>query len=107
MSVDEKITNIEDPYEHKVAEFLIKVGFSFIASRSEFKKSDAEIAREIDLLFTFQNCLFIIEVSTVKTGRNKKIISFFSTWSRQKNLERLKEKHPSVPNDLMRMFFDL
>ena len=71
MSVEEKITNIVDPYEHKVAEFLTKIGFSFMSSRSEFKKSDAEIAREIDLLFTFQNCLFIIEVSTVKTGRNK------------------------------------
>jgi len=107
MSDEEKIIDVGYRYERKVAEFLDKIGFSLISSRSEFKKSEAETAREIDLLFTFQNCTFIIEVSTVKTGRNKKIISFFSTWSRQKNLERLKEKHPSVPNNLMRVFFDL
>lgn len=107
MSDEEKIIDVGYMYERKVAEFLDKIGFSLISSRSEFKKSEAETAREIDLLFTFQNCTFIIEVSTVKTGRNKKIISFFSTWSRQKNLERLKEKHPSVPNNLMRVFFDL
>lgn len=107
MSDEEKIIDVGYTYEQKVAEFLTRIGFVLISSRSEFKKSEAETAREIDLLFTFQNCTFIIEVSTVKSGRNKKIISFFSTWSRPKNLERLKEKHPSVPNNLMRIFFDL
>ena len=101
------IRNIKDENERKVAEFLTRIGFSFVASRLEFKKSDAEPSREIDLLFTFQNCLFIVEVSTVKTGRNEKIISFFCRWSRQKNLTRLKEKHFSIPSNLIRMFFDL
>jgi len=107
MSDEENIIDVGYTYEHKVAEFLTRIGFSLISSRSEFRKSDAEMAREIDLLFTFQNCTFIIEVSTLKSKRNKKIISFFSTWSRQKNLERLKEKHPLVPNNLIRLFFDL
>ena len=107
MSDKENIIDVGYTYERKVAEFLTRIGFSLISSRSEFRKSDAEMAREIDLLFTFQNCTFIIEVSTLRSKRNKKIISFFSTWSRQKNLERLKEKHPSVPNNLIRIFFDL
>lgn len=106
-NLNTELQNIVDANELKVAKFLTRIGFSFLASRLEFKKSDAELSREIDLLFTFQNCLFIIEVSTVKTGRNKKIISFFSTWSRQKNLERLKEKHLSIPSRLIRIFFDL
>ena len=102
-----ELPTIIDEHEHKVANFLVKIGFSFVASRSQFNKSEAEVAREIDLLFTYQNCLFIIEVSTVKTGRNFKIITFMYRWSKRKNFERLKEKHPTVPNNVMRIFFDL
>jgi len=98
---------IPDIYEVKVAKFLDRIGFTFVASRSQFNKSEAEVAREIDLLFTFQNCLFIIEVSTVKTGRNFKIIVFLYRWSKQKNFQRLKKKHSAVPNNVMRIFFDL
>jgi len=100
-----ELPTIIDENERKVADFLAKIGFSFVASRSEFNKSKAEKAREIDLLFTFQNCSFIIEVSTVKEGRNSKIITFLSRWNRQKNFERLKQKHPTVPNNVIRIFF--
>ena len=100
-------STIEDEYERKVAVFLDKIGFSFVASRSEFDKSKAEKAREIDLLFTYQKCSFIIEVSTVKEGRNFKIITFLYRWTKRKNLERLKKKHPTIPNHVMRIFFDL
>jgi len=103
-----ELPTIIDEYERKVAEFLEKIGFTFVASRSQFNKSEAEIAREIDLLFTYQNCLFIIEVSHLgKANRNKKIIAFMSKWGRPKNLQRLKEKHPTVLNNVMRIFFDL
>jgi len=102
-----ELPTIIDENERKVADFLAKIGFSFVASRSQFNKSEAEVAREIDLLFTFQNCLFIIEVSTVKTGRNFKILAFMYRWNKQKNFERLKQKHPTVPNNVMRIFFDL
>ena len=30
-----------------------------------------------------------------------------SKWGRPKNLQRLKEKHPTVPNNVLRVFFDL
>jgi len=103
-----ELLTIEDEYERKVAEFLVKIGFSFVASGSKFNKSEAEVAREIDLLFTYQDCLFIIEVSKLgKANRNKKIIAFLSKMSRPKNLQRLKEKHPTVPNNVMRICFDL
>ena len=98
---------ITDVYEHKVAVFLDKIGFSFVSSRSQFNKSEAEVAREIDLLFTYKKCSFIIEVSTVRQGRNFKIITFLYRWSRRKNLERLKKKYPTIPNHIMRIFFDL
>ena len=101
------LPTIPDEYERKVAEFLDKIGFTFLASRLEFRKSEAEMAREIDLLFTYQNCLFIIEVSTLGPNRNMKIITFMYRWIRRKNLERLKEKCPSIPTNLMRIFFDL
>jgi len=101
------MTTFLDDNERKVADFLNKIGFSLQDSHSEFKKSEAETAVEIDLLFTYQNCLFIIEVSTVKTNRNKKIIAFMYSWSKRKNLERLKEKYPAIPNKVMRIFFDL
>ena len=39
--------------------------------------------------------------------RNPKIITFLHKWSKQKNIERLKQKHPTVPNNVMRVFFDL
>jgi len=102
-----EISDIKDKYERKVAEFLDKIGFYFVESRSEFNKSEAEKAREIDLLFTYKKCTFIIEVSTVKTGRNFKIMAFMYRWNRKKNLERLKKKHPTIPNRVMRIFFDL
>lgn len=98
---------IKDEHERKVAIFLDKIGFDFVSSRSQFNKSEAEVAREIDLLFTFKKCSFIIEVSTVREGRNFKIITFLYRWSKRKNLERLKKKHPTLPNHIMRVFFDL
>lgn len=101
------LSTIEDEYERKVAVFLEKIGFSFVDLRSEFDKSKAEKAREIDLLFTFQKCSFIIEVSTVKEGRNPKIITFLYRWNKRKNLERLQKKYPNLPNHVMRIFFDL
>jgi hypothetical protein len=100
-------STIEDEHERKVAIFLDKIGFDFVDSRLQFNKSEAEVAREIDLLFTFKKCSFIIEVSTVGEGRNSKIITFLYRWSRRKNLERLKKKCPTLPNHVMRIFFDL
>lgn len=102
-----ELQKIVDQNERKVAEFLHQIGFSFVSSRSTFRKSDAEIAREIDLLFTFQDCTFIIEVSTQNSGRTAKIIAFFYKWEKQRNLQRLKEKHPTIPNNILRIFFDL
>ena len=78
-------STIEDEYERKVAIFLDKIGFDFVYSRSQFNKSEAEVAREIDLLFTYQKCSFIIEVSTLQKGRNFKIITFLYRWSKRKN----------------------
>jgi len=100
-------STIEDEYERKVAVFLDKIRFSFVDFRIQFDKSKAEVAREIDLLFTYKKCSFIIEVSTVKEGRNFKIITFLYRWSKRKNLERLEKKHPTLPNNIMRVFFDL
>ena len=37
-------STITDEHERKVAVFLDKIGFSFVASRSQFNKSEAEIA---------------------------------------------------------------
>ena len=102
-----ELSTIEDEHERKVAIFLDKIGFSFVDLRIQFNKSEAEVAREIDLLFTYKKCLFIIEVSTVKEGRNSKIITFLYRWSKRKNLERLKKKYPTIPNHVMRVFFDL
>ncbi|MGI0057758.1 MAG: hypothetical protein ACREAK_10365 [Nitrosarchaeum sp.] len=103
MELPKKLTE----YDRKVSDFLTKIGFSSLDSGLEFKKSKAEIAREIDLLFTYQNCLFIIEVSTVQSGRNYKILAFMYRWSKRRNLERIREKHPEIPNNVMRIFFDL
>jgi hypothetical protein len=102
-----ELSEIIDEHERKVAIFLDKIGFDFVYSRSQFNKSKAEVSREIDLLFTFKNCSFIIEVSTVREGRNFKIITFLYRWSKRKNLERLKKKHLTLPNHIMRVFFDL
>ena len=100
-------STIENEHERKVAIFLDKIGFSFVDLRIQFNKSEAEVAREIDLLFTYQKCSFIIEVSVVQEGRNSKIITFLYRWSKRKNLERLKKKYPTIPNHIMRIFFDL
>ena len=103
MELPKKLTE----YDRKVSDFLTKIGFSYLDSGLEFKKSEAEMAREIDLLFTYQNCLFIIEVSTVQSGRNYKILAFLYRWNRRRNLERIREEHPEIPNNVMRIFFDL
>ena len=87
-----QISKITDEHERKVAVFLDKIGFNFVDSRLQFNKSEAEVAREIDLLFTYQKCSFIIEVSTVGEGRNSKIITFLYRWSRKKKFRTTKEK---------------
>jgi len=88
-SIQERIDKIKDPYEKDIAQLLFNLGFEFIDCNVEIKNESSEIIGEIDLVFSFENHLFLIEVTSKSRRDSADADHWFSRWSNDKNLNRL------------------
>ena len=91
--------------EEKVIGFLKNLGFTEIDSNPIIKDGKDEIG-EIDSLFEYKDCLFIIEVSTKKRLDNQKKNFFFSKWSDGYNLRILRKEYNLSKKKTFRVYFD-
>ena len=105
--VQEKIKKIKNDAERDIAELLFNMGFTFIDSNSIILNSSNQRVGEIDLLFSFEDYLFIIEVSTDKSSGNTKKITWFTKWSDRSNQTLLRNHHSLRPRKILRIYFDL
>lgn len=104
MSYNKEIEEINNPLENKVAKLFSDLGFKFIASDFDVRVKSEKIG-EIDLLFTYDNFLFLIEISGEKRPSQKKI-TFFSKWSEEKFIEPVKKSFSLTNKKIVKIYFD-
>lgn len=103
----EKIKTIENDTERDVAELLLNMGFTFIDSNSIILNDSEQRIGEIDLLFSFDDYLLIIEASKDSRSGNAKKITWFTKWSDRSNQTFLRNQHNLRPRKILRIYFDL
>jgi len=107
IEAQKQITNIQNESEKNVAELLLNLGFDFIASNSIVNITEGQRIGEIDLLFTFEDYLFIIEVSKDRHSGNSKKITFFTKWEDRGNLSVVHRQYQLRHRKAIRVYFDL
>lgn len=80
------------------------MGFKFITANYDVVLKSEKIG-EIDLLFTYDNFLFLVEVSGEKRPSQKKI-TFFSKWSEEKFLEPVRKSFNLSNKKIVKLYFD-
>ena len=105
--VQTQINEIQNDSERKVAKLLYDLGFNFISANSIITDNKNIQIGEIDLLFTHDNYLLIIEVSIATHEKNDKISSFFNKWSDRDNVQLMLNKHELSSRKIVKIYFDL
>jgi len=102
-----KIEQIRNENERNVADLLLNLGFALVDTNSTITNSSDKKIGEIDSMFTFEDYLFLIEVSKDKHSGSSKKIAFFSKWSEKDNLEIIRKRYGLRPRKVLRVYFDL
>lgn len=106
IDVENKIAGIIDKNERRVAEFLRKLGFEFVECNLKIGEFEHQRLGEIDLLYKFQDYLFLVEVSKEKKA-NEKRFAFFTKWVDKDILKWITEKHQLRPKKIIRVYFEM
>jgi DGQHR domain-containing protein len=106
VQAQKKIDQIQNESERNVANLLLNIGFTFEDSNSIITNSSDQRIGEIDLIFTFKDYLFLVEVSKDKHSSNKKS-AFFNKWDDRDNLAIVNKQYQLRPRKVMRVYFDL
>jgi len=88
----DQISKIENKGERTVGDLLLKMGFTFIDSNRIVLNSDSKRIGEIDLIFGFEDTIFLIDASVDKHSGSSKKLAFFSKWTDKSNLNFLKKQ---------------
>ena len=105
MPYPSEIEAIDDTLEKEVAHLFHDLGFNFIKSNHDVILRSEKIG-EVDLLFTFEQFLFLIEVTKEKDNRTKKKITFFSKWSKEAFLKPIRENFDLSTKKIVSLYFD-
>ena len=99
-----EIENISNPLESKIAKLFYDLGFKFITANFDVILKSEKIG-EVDLLFTYDDFLFLVEISGEKRPSKKKI-TFFSKWSENKFLEPIRKEFNLSNKKIVKLYFD-
>jgi len=104
---EQKINKIKNEEERNVGDLLLNLGFQLVDCNTIILNSSSQRIGEIDLIFTFDNYVFLVEVSKDNHSGSSKKIAFFSKWSDDGNLQILKKQYHLVSKKVIRIYFDL
>ena len=99
------IETILNPLEKNVAKLFHDMGFQFVASDYVVLQQRERLG-EIDLLFTFDKFLFLIEVSADKGDRSRKKITFFSKWAKDEFINPVRVAFGLSNKKIVKIYFD-
>ena len=103
----DQIAKISNDAERKVGVLLLQMGFTLVDSNVIVLDSRSRRIGEIDIIFEFEDTLFLVEVSSDKHSGNSKKLAFFSKWSDSFNLTTLKKQCNLGSQKIIRIYFDL
>ena len=84
------------------------MGFDYVGSNYKiFDNVSKQPLGEVDLIFSFEKYLFLIEVTTENDDGSRKKLSFFTKWSNEKYLKELKDHFDVHHLTVIRIYFDL
>ena len=106
IDAETKIIKIENEDEKKVARFLLNLELEFIDCNLQIGELKHNLLGEIDLLYKFQDYLFLIEVSK-KTNANEKRFGFFTKWTDEDILKWITEQYKLQPKKIFRIYFEM
>ena len=88
----ERVEQIRDRHERKVAYLLSDMGFDLVGSNIILQDYPDPIKGEVDLIFGSGDVLLLVEVSVGKHRISHKKRNFFGKWADGPLVEELKEK---------------
>ena len=101
------ILKISDTHEKTVANLLASMDLKFVDSNIEVLNTEGRAVGEIDLLFKFEDTLFLIEASIAKSNKNQKRLFFFHKWMDSQNIDLMKKQCGLTSQKVIRIYFDL
>lgn len=104
--IEKKFEQMITNEERNVANLLLALGLTFVDSNKKIGESQNEYLGEIDLLFTCNGDLFLVEVSKEKSSNEKKF-SFFTKWADKDILEMITNQYKLQSKKVIRVYFDL
>lgn len=104
--IEKKFSEMTTGEERDVANLLLDLGLNFVDSNKKIGETQQEHLGEIDLLFTIDDYLFLIEVSTERKSNEKKS-TFFTKWSDKDILDMIVNEYKLQYKKVFRVFFDL
>ena len=93
--------------KEKLQNYYMILGLHFVSANSIITNNKNIEIGEIDLLFTHDDYLLIIEVSTATHKKKDKISSFFNKWSDRNNIHLMLNKHELSSRKTIKIYFDL
>ena len=103
----DRIAEISNDGERKVAGLLHDMGLDFVCSDVELRDHPESIIGEVDLVFGSGDTMILVEVGTGKHKIGKKKIGSFSKWEDESNIEALKKICGLQYKKTVRAYFDL
>ena len=103
----DRIAEIPNDGERKVAGLLHDMGLDFVCSDVKLQDYPEPIVGEVDLIFGSGDTMILVEVSTGKHKIGKKKIDSFSKWEDESNVEALKKICGLQYKKTVRVYFDL
>jgi len=103
----DQIAKIPNDGERRVGNLLLNMGFAMVDSNVTVLNSQSRRIGEIDLIFEFEDTLFLVEASTDKHSGSSKKLAFFSKWADPSNLAALKKQCSLGSQKIIRIYVDL
>lgn len=92
--------------EKRIGRLLVQMGFSLKGVNELVYAPSGELIGELDLVFQFEDFLFIIDASSKNDDTNK-IIAFFQKWDNSDYMGYLCTKYGISRKKAFRLYFDL
>lgn len=100
-----RISALQNADEKRVNTLLLNLGFHAVDFNAKILNDNRQEIGEIDSLFLFDNHLLIIEITNETNLETDRIISWFSKWSDDVNINRIFTKYRLSPRQTHRIFF--
>ena len=102
-----RLPRINNKSEEMVARLLSEMGLDFVAANVELRDCPERAVGEVDLVFTSDRTLLLVEVSTGRNSVSRKHRKFFDKWGETPNVEALKEQLGLQSARTLKAYFDL